>query len=690
MRLQLIQKALIGLSCSVERALERSGVFPMTFSKVVRNSAMLPLVALCALSFQPAQAGQTGLSSASYWDHIVGGAGASAATWYVPPSQMTAYFVSRDSSINARVRFGNYYQFTCTDGFFHGPTTMLVQKLTPGGWVPLPTPVGSMMEGTISAPPEGAIDMKITTPAQNGNPEDVSYAKGHMIFVAGEWRMTMQTTLPGTPDYSPKPPYVLQWANMTKLAPGQQIPSLDQARDSASLRSDQYSWLQDTEWSVQDTALWGGAAGSFRIDTYVAGYFFGSSTGANPFWVSGSVAPDGSLYIVLTSTAAGLSGGIYLPQIGSITQSNGKKGRKAAMNFASYPHGFGGAEYSGAATLIDSHLDPAISYDEILRDNESVTGVRGFDPSQVILTGSYLGGGRVKGMWWRGSLDTGRGTYYKVAPAIPGRTVTSSLFYGPDTALFNPSLGAGNVRIVGSYQYSGSPPGTMNYGVMFTGALDGRTGAWTPISVPVPDASVIVANTIPHSTMGDLVVGNYDLATNAAPPQPIVGSGNAFVYRITSNNWTILGPSTAGTATGGTTLYGVWQNGSGSTSYTLAGGAKDGDTNTAFLVDYDSGSGQFSNLTYFADSGAPGFTHFEGITGRVDGYNLIATTTLGPAFVSVDRTPAGFGPAKWTPLNYPASTLSTGNTVYEDYALGLFFGLGGLSLANSYVAHLAP
>ena len=34
--------------------------------------------------------------------------------------------------------------------------------------------------------------------------------------------------------------------------------------------------------------------------------------------------------------------------------------------------------------------------------------------------------------------------------------------------------------------------------------------------------------------------------------------------------------------------------------------------------------------------------------------------------------------------------MTTGNTVYQDYALGIFFGLRGLSLENSYVAHLAP
>jgi len=655
--------------------------------------SILHFVAFCGLSLQPVQARENSPTGASYWDHIVGGPGASAGTWYVPPAQMTAYEVARDTSINTRIKFSNYYQFTCTNGVFQGPTVVSMEKLTPAGWVTIPAPSNSTMSGTISPPPAGVIDMTITTPAQAGGiAAQTNYAKGHMIFIAGEWRMVMQTTLPADPLNWTNPPYLLQWASMTKLAPGQQLPSLDQAKEDGALRSAQYSWLQDTEWSVRDTGLYGGAAESFRINTWVAGYFFGSSTGPDSFWVSGSVAPDGSLYIVFTAPAAGIPDGIYLTQLGSISQPN-HASKTWSMSFASYPQGVSGPEYSGSATLTDAHLTPEITYDEILRNNESVTGVRGYNSRQVVLTGSYLKSGSVTGMWWLGSLDTGNGTYYKVAPKIQGQTVTSSIFYGPNTALFNPTLGAGNVRIVGSYEYAQSAPNTLNHGILFTGSLDGGKGSWVQLDVPtssLTDVGVSVCNTIPHSTMGDLVVGNYDLTTNPSQPIPNSNTGNAFIYRVTTKTWTIFSPSNAGTASSGTTAYGIWQNGSNSSSYTIAGGAYDNGANTAFLVDYDSATGQFTNLTYFADTNAPGFTHFEGITGRDGGYNLIATTANGPAFVSVNRLANGFGAAKWTPLNYPGSMMTTGNTVYQDYGLGMFFGLGGFSLENSYVARLAP
>ena len=651
-------------------------------------------MALCALSLSlhPVQAGQNTPTSASYWDHIVGGPGASAGTWYVPPAQMTAYEVTRDTSINTRIKFSNYYQFTCKNGVFQGPTVVSMEKLTPAGWIPIFSPNNSTMSGTISPPPAGVIEMTITTPQQGPFAAQTNYAKGHMIFIAGEWRMVMQTTLPADPLNWTNPPYVLQWASMTKLAPGQQLPSLDQAKDDGALRSAQYSWLQNTEWSVQDTGLYNGAAASFRINTWVAGYFFGSSTGPDPFWVSGSVAPDGSLYIVFTATAEGIPDGIYLTQLGSITQPN-HANKSWSMSFASYPQGSGGPEYSGSATLTDAHLPPQITYKGILRNNESVTGVRGYNSKQVVLTGSYLDKLSVKGMWWLGSLETGKGTYYKIAPKIHGQTVTSSLFYGPNTALFNPSLGAGNVRIVGSYEYAQSARNTLNHGILYTGALNGSKGSWTQIDVPtrsLTDPSVTVCNTIPHSTMGDLVVGNYDLTTNPLLPIPDSNTGNAFIYHITSKTWTIFSPSNAGTASSGTTAYGIWQNGSNSKSYTIAGGASHNGVSTAFLVDYNSETRKFTNLTYFADATTPGFTHFEGITGRDGGYNLVATTSGGAAFVSVNRVANQYATAKWTPLNYPGSTMTTGNTVYQDYALGIFFGQSGLSLENSYVADLAP
>jgi hypothetical protein len=103
-----------------------------------------------------------------------------------------------------------------------------------------------------------------------------------------------------------------------------------------------------------------------------------------------------------------------------------------------------------------------------------------------------------------------------------------------------------------------------------------------------------------------------------------------------------------------TTAYGIWQNGNGS-AYTIAGGSRHEGINQAFLVDYNPSTG-FSNLTYFHPGSPAGFTHFEGITGRAGGYNLVGTTTAGAVFVSINRSPSGaFGSATWVRVKYPGS-----------------------------------
>jgi len=69
--------------------------------------------------------------------------------------------------------------------------------------------------------------------------------------------------------------------------------------------------------------------------------------------------------------------------------------------------------------------------------------------------------------------------------------------------------------------------------MMYQGPADG-SGTWTTINVPDTIAGGTVANTVPHSTMGDLVVGNYDLA--GAP----LSCGNAFVFDARSGQYRAL------------------------------------------------------------------------------------------------------------------------------------------------------
>ncbi len=335
----------------------------------------------------------------------------------------------------------------------------------------------------------------------------------------------------------------------------------------------------------------------------------------------------------------------------------------------------------GGIAVGPPNLGVAQTYSTILDSSEDQTpqGVRGAGGSNVLLACSYTPEAATapQGMWWLGNLATNTGTAYKVNPVIGSQAVTSALYYGPDTFEFNPSLGTGNIRIVGSYQYTGSTQD--NNGILYTGPLNGVGGTWTQINVPDAPTGGTVANTIPHSVMGTIAVGNYNLDVGG---EPLLG--NAFLYNIATQQWTIFDAPFGG-KNKLTSAYGIWQNGIGSTSYTIAGGsAADGDVNKAFLIDYDSGTGAFTNLTYFTDGG---LTHFEGITGTPTGYNVVGIAGAGYAFGSITRLENGsFGTIDWTgPLSYPNATMTTGNTVIGDQAIGIY-QLSGDSAVYAYVA----
>jgi hypothetical protein len=322
------------------------------------------------------------------------------------------------------------------------------------------------------------------------------------------------------------------------------------------------------------------------------------------------------------------------------------------------------------------HCQAAVSYSTILADNQSITGVRGYDNASVILTGSAQSGGVTVGMWWLGSLTTGVGTTYTPTPDFSGQTVTTSLFYSANTAMFDPSLGT-DILITGSYQYAESA--VLNHGFLYKGPVDGG-GDWLQIDVPSSAVGgATVEDTIPHSVMGDLVVGDYDL-------QGVPASGNAFIYRISTDTWTIA--TIGGSTSNLTTAYGVWQN--GADSYTIVGGSKHEGVNKAFIVDYQPSTGLFTHLTYFAYQQVAGLTHFEGITGVSGGYNVVGGVTSGAVYAFIARKSDGsFAKPVWTPIVYPGSSLTTGDTVYQDIAMGIYM-VSGVPGVRSYTANVAP
>ena len=321
--------------------------------------------------------------------------------------------------------------------------------------------------------------------------------------------------------------------------------------------------------------------------------------------------------------------------------------------------------------------EASVSYNNIFAPNYSVTGIRqdAGTGGAVIITGSYSTSDnkQPQALLYRGPLyPTNSSGYIYLKPSFPNQTVTTSVFYGPNTSLYDPNIPAGNVRAVGSYKYC-EDGGTVDHGMMYQGSLDG-VGSWTQINMPDFVARGSVAFTIPHSTMGDLVVGNYDLHQPA--------SANAVIFNVKTGVYTRMSVGAL------TTAYGIWQNDNPcGISYTIAGGFRDGnDINVGYLVNYDAASGNFSNLTRFSYNNQPGIiTHFEGITAFKNGYSLAAEGDAGAAFATVPRNSDGsFGYAQWVPVRNTATTgISTGNSVIDNNLIGIYQPGSGI---QSYVA----
>src|SRR5207249_6813724 len=268
------------------------------------------------------------------------------------------------------------------------------------------------------------------------------------------------------------------------------------------------------------------------------------------------------------------------------------------------------------------------------------------------------------GILYEGSLS-GSGDWTVLDyPSSSNITVTGTVLYGPD------ALPPGNVRIVGSYTIC-EDEGTnvRNHGLLYEGPTDG-SGTWQTIDYGgplLPGEQVL--NTIVHSTMGGLAVGNFD--TNLL-------TGRAFVYDIAANSWKeLIKPSVSITA------YGIWYK--GGTSYTIAGGYSDANPNGidhGYLANWDSATQMASDWTKydFADGHSQvEVSHFDGITtDNQGGFYLTGEWAggeqLGGFFAHVRRMPhRAFGDAHWRDIEYPSSVVTTGNTVFENNVFGIYF-----------------
>lgn len=329
---------------------------------------------------------------------------------------------------------------------------------------------------------------------------------------------------------------------------------------------------------------------------------------------------------------------------------------------------------------------------QIFPDGYSVTGVRASDASgNMIITG----GTGTSPFFYSGPLpsSTNPGNTYtsNLVPIINGSAVTGgSTFYGPNTPYYNSWIGAGNVLAVGTYKETSSS--TYQNGVMYLGLITGSTNSsnWTPIKVTESVAGQAVGDTIPHSTMGNLVVGNYNTA--------VPSSGQGFIYNISEQTYKKLSFGDV------TSAFGIWQNGgSNSSLYTIVGGYTllGGDTQigskgqVGFIVNYDASTDMFSSFTELSfNNDRSLFTHIEGIDSYQDGFSLAAMSVQGglleAAYCFVPVTASGFGTATWQAINTTNSPFATGDTVIDSSVMGLYQNSTGASASFLYTASNTP
>ncbi len=314
--------------------------------------------------------------------------------------------------------------------------------------------------------------------------------------------------------------------------------------------------------------------------------------------------------------------------------------------------------------------------------NNSPQGARAIAGStDVYICGTLTGSdtGIASGFLYRGPLQGGgaEGTWAQLnftAPGVSDVTVTSP--YGP-------ADGPGDmVTLVGVYQAKAT--GSRNIGCMYRGPDSGTGGTWTVINPPAANYN----NCFPHSTMGRLVVGNFDIVN--------VATGFAFVYDIeTGHSWNLHAPGATST-----TAYGIWHD--GGDIYTIAGGysiLKPTEISQAFICRWNAATHTASDFRSFSAHNQPVtsvITHFEGITGNESGgYNFaadwinVADGGLGASLVHVARRPDGsLGEAVWLDLAFPGAEITSANSVVRTSVVGIYGGGG--SGDEAFIATVSP
>ncbi len=256
------------------------------------------------------------MAQSTRWDEVM-----SNSDWYVPAANLLAYITPKtDLSDTTAVGDQTIWALgTTTNGVFTGTSNATLQI---GG---LQINSTSDMNGLITDAGQVRIAFSsATTPTTIGI--------GQVRDVDGETYIQMQMmTTAGSESASL---FVTHWAYMAK-ADGN--PPLE----GPALLSPQWNWMPGTTWDFSGWQLDGGdSAGTFLVDDYVNGYFWGSgSTDLGAFSFIGSATPEGN---ILFNT---LSGSTVTSLTGLIT-GDASNGQMAVRSYYT-DDSFGTLGYAG-------------------------------------------------------------------------------------------------------------------------------------------------------------------------------------------------------------------------------------------------------------------------------------------------------------------------------------------------------
>jgi hypothetical protein len=208
---------------------------------------------------------------------------------------------------------------------------------------------------------------------------------------------------------------------------------------------------------------------------------------------------------------------------------------------------------------------------------------------------------------------TGQGEWYGnfYYPSSPGVNVTGTFFYGPcsasDSGLENIPDDENFFQAVGDFETAQG--GLAQYGVLFQGYLNG-TGSWKILDPTVllgADSHAFILGTIGHSTMGGLVVGNFN--TDVEP-----NKARAFIYDIAADRYDELHYTNAAGQIQiefSITAYCIWHN-KGTEMYSIAGGIGKAGAEDGFIVNWNATSRNASDWRFFHHPNST-ITHFQGM-----------------------------------------------------------------------------